>query len=170
MYDAGCPSDQSALQRARGELHVSLKRRGAATVLDGLRQAGCLKARLPRPVVDGWADVVTLNTSGGVVGGDQLGNAFDLQPGARATIAAQAAERFYRASVGSAPSRVQTSITVAEDAVAEWLPQETILFDRCAMDRRLDVSSGGDRGFHRGGNPGVRPRRDGRACAAGVVA
>ena len=138
MYDAAGLVDPP-LQRARGDLHVSLKRRGAATVLDGLRQAGCLKVRLPRPVVDGWADVVTLNTGGGIAGGDRLDSAFDVQPGARVTIAAQAAERFYRALPGSAPSRVRTRITVAEDAAAEWLPQETILFDRCAMDRRLDV-------------------------------
>ena len=30
------------------------------------------KARFPRPVTDGWLDVVTLNTSGGIAGGDAL--------------------------------------------------------------------------------------------------
>ena len=35
-------------QRARGELVVSFKRRDGASVLDRLRQDGCLKARFPR--------------------------------------------------------------------------------------------------------------------------
>ncbi len=139
MYDAAALIDSPIMQRARGELLVSLKRRGDATVLDGLRQAGCLKARLPRPVVDGWADVVTLNTSGGIAGGDRLTSLFAMQTGTQATIAAQSAERFYRTSAGSAPSQVRTRITVADDSAAEWLPQETILFNGCAMDRGLEV-------------------------------
>ena len=139
----GLPS----LQRATGELMVSVKRRNLASVLDVLRQAGCLKARFPRPVTDGWMDAVMLNTSGGVAGGDRLDSSFDIQIGARVTISAQAAERFYRASAGSAPSRVRTRVAVAAGAAAEWLPQETILFDRCAMDRRLDVELADDAWF-----------------------
>jgi urease accessory protein len=83
--------------------------------------------------------VVTLNTSGGVAGGDTLDSAFAVGLDARATIASQAAERFYRALPGSPASNVQTCITVADGAAAEWLPQETILFDRCAVRRRLHV-------------------------------
>jgi urease accessory protein len=139
MYDAACLSEPQTLQRATGELAVTVRRRDDATVLAGLRQAGCLKARFPRPLVRGWIDVVTLNMSGGIAGGDRLESAFDVQAGARASIAAQAAERFYRALPASEPSRVYTRIAVEAGAAAEWLPQETILFDRCALDRRLDV-------------------------------
>ena len=128
------------LQRASGELRLSVKRRGGCSVLDGLRQAGCLKARFPRPVVPGWFDATTVNTSGGVVGGDRLSSTISVGHGARATISAQAAERFYRALPGSAPSKVRTSVSVGPDAAAEWLPQETILFDRSsAVDRRLAI-------------------------------
>jgi urease accessory protein len=127
------------LQRAYGELAVSLKRRGSDSVLADLRQAGCLKARFPRVEPDAWTTAVTLNISGGVAGGDRLDSAFTVSTGARATITAQAAERFYRTLPGSAAAHVRTQITVAEDAALEWLPQETLLFDRCAVDRRLDV-------------------------------
>jgi urease accessory protein len=144
MCDAACLSEPQTLQRAVGELAVSVRRRDAATVLDGLRQAGCLKARFPRALVPGWIDVVTLNTSGGIAGGDRLNSAFDVRVGARVSIAAQAAERFYRALPGSAPSLVRTRIAVAAGAAAEWLPQETILFDRCALDRRLEVDLADD--------------------------
>ena len=139
MYDAASRSDATVLQRAVGELRVVLRVRDGHTVLDGLRQAGCLKARFPRPECHDWSTVVTLNTSGGIAGGDALTSSFELQSGARATIASQAAERFYRALPGSVPASVYTHITVAAGGAAEWLPQETILFDRCALDRRLEV-------------------------------
>ena len=142
MYDGVSLFD--GLQRVTGELRVSVKRRGGESVLDGLRQAGCLKARFPRAVAPGWFDTTTVNTSGGVVGGDRLETRVSIGEGARATIAAQAAERFYRALPGGAPSRVRTSVHVGANAAAEWLPQETILFDRCGLDRRLmvDVAPG----------------------------
>ena len=138
MYDGASRSE--LLQRAAGTLRVSVKRRGEASVLDGLRQEGCLKARFSRPLTEGWFDITTLNTSGGVAGGDTLTAAFVLGGGTRAVIASQAAERFYRALPDSVPSTVRTDIRVEAGAAAEWLPQETILFDRCAVDRRLTIA------------------------------
>jgi urease accessory protein len=141
MYDAGSPSELvSEHQRARGELRVSFRRREGRTVLDGLRQEGCLKARFPRPERDAWTSAVMLNSSGGVAGGDVLATTISVGDGARATVAAQAAERFYRALPEGAPARVRNRVEVGAGSSAEWLPQETILFDRCALDRRLDVA------------------------------
>jgi len=135
-------------QRARGTLRLSFKRRGDATVLDGLRQEGCLKARFPRTEHGAWAGAVTLNSSGGVAGGDALDTAVTVGPGTRATVASQAAERFYRALPGTAPARVSTMLNVAPGAALEWLPQESILFDRCAVQRWLSVDlAGGDAWF-----------------------
>ncbi len=168
MYDAACLSDPNAhppaLQRAIGELAVSVRRRGDATVLDGLRQAGCLKARFPRALVSGWIDVVTLNMSGGIAGGDRVDSAFEVRTGALASIAAQAAERLYRMLPGSEPSRVRTRIAVETGGAVEWLPQETILFDRCALDRRLDVDLAEDAWFL-----GVEALVFGRAAMGEVV-
>jgi urease accessory protein len=138
MFDAGCRSEP-AHQRATGELAVGLRVRDGMTVLDTLRQAGCLKARFPRPDATEWTSVVTLNTSGGIAGGDRLDSCFVLGAGARASIAGQAAERLYRALPASPPARMRTRITLAANAAAEWLAQETILFDGCALDRCLDV-------------------------------
>lgn len=146
MYDAASLSEP-VLQRATGELAVSARVRDGTTVLEGLRQAGCLKARFPRRLAADWMDVVMLNTSGGVAGGDRLDNRFDVRDGARVSIAAQAAERFYRSVPGSAPSQVRTKICVGAGAAAEWLPQETILFDRCAVDRVLEVELAVDAWF-----------------------
>ena len=135
----------SILQRATGSLHVAVKRRGEASVLADLRQEGCLKARFPHPA--GWLEAVTLNSSGGVAGGDALAATFGVGAGACATFTAQAAERFYRARAADAPARLRTRIVVAEGAAAEWLPQEAILFDGAALDRRLEVDLAPDAWF-----------------------
>jgi urease accessory protein len=147
MYDGGSLSEPSLLQRAVGELRVAVKRFGPETVLDELRQVGCLKARFPRRIAPGWMDLVMLNTGGGVAGGDRLDLSFTIGPGAQATIAAQAAERFYRALAADAPSHVRTRLTVATGGSLEWLPQETILFDQSALDRQLDVNLAPDARF-----------------------
>ena len=34
-----------------------------------------------------------------------------------------------------------------DGASLEWLPQETILFDRCALDRRLEIDLAADARF-----------------------
>ena len=67
--------------------------------------------------------------------------------GARATIASQAAERYYRALPATPAANVATRIAVAEGGAAEWLPQETILFDRCAVRRRLLIELADDAWF-----------------------
>jgi urease accessory protein len=147
MDAAATVAGMASLQRASGELLVGVKRRGAESVLDELRQAGCLKARFPRPVARGWVDVAMLNTSGGVAGGDRLDAAFHVRTGARATITTPAAERFYRALPGEEPATVRNRLHLAAGASADWLPQETLLFDRCALDRRLEVELADDARF-----------------------
>lgn len=126
-------------QRSRGTLHVTFKSRNGPTALADLRQEGCLKARLPRPEPGAYTTAITLNTAGGVAGGDVLHTHAEAGPGTHATIAAQAAERIYRALPGAPGARVHTRLRVAEDASLDWLPQETILFDACALDRALDI-------------------------------
>jgi urease accessory protein len=147
MYDAASLSEPRLHQRAVGELRLSMRLRGADTVLDGLRQMGCLKARFPRPERGAWTNAVSLNTSGGIAAGDRLTSAVAIGQGARATIAGQAAERCYRALPGAAPAQVRTTIAIAAGAAMEWLPQETILFDRCALDRRLEIELAPDAWF-----------------------
>ncbi len=120
--------------------------RDGVTALDRLRQEDCLKARFPRPQRGGWMEIVTLNSSGGVAGGDVLASSIEAGVGARATVCGQAAERFYRALPG-ATAQVETRIAVAEGAAVEWLPQETILFDGSALHRRLSIELAEDARF-----------------------
>ena len=97
------------LQRSVGELDVRFRLRGDLTVLDHLRQSGCLKARFPHPTNLSWMDVATLNISGGIAGGDALTQRFSLSPATRVTIATQAPERIYRARCEDKPAGVARS-------------------------------------------------------------
>ena len=139
MFDAGSRYEPQPLQRAEGKLRVALRARDEVTVLDTLHQAGCLKARFPRRISRQWAEVVILNTSGGIAAGDRLTSRFAAGHDARVTITTQAAERFYRARSGEQSALVENRIEIAPGAAVEWLPQETIFFDDAAVSRRLEV-------------------------------
>lgn len=130
--------------RAVGTLWLASKARDAtgASVLDDLRHSGCLKALFPRSGED-RLNAVLINTAGGITGGDDLRIKADVGEGSRLCLTTQAAERIYRAS-GDAAGRIDTSIRVADRAQLAWLPQETILYDKSALDRRLRIALAGD--------------------------
>ena len=103
-------------------------------MLEDLRQ-GLPEGALPAADRSGLARRRDLNTAGGVAGGDRLDlDVSRCAEGAQLDVAAQAAERFYRAAASTRAAAVRTaSAVVAAGAALEWLPQETILFDRCAL-------------------------------------
>ncbi|MEM8577229.1 MAG: urease accessory protein UreD [Pseudomonadota bacterium] len=121
--------------RARGALRLSSKARGAASVLDDLYMSGALRAVFP----GGDAlQAVLVNTAGGITGGDTFDIAATAGRGTTLTLTTQAAERAYRAQPGEVGT-LRTRLEVEEGARLDWLPQETILFDGCHLDRALDV-------------------------------
>lgn len=125
----------SAMQRSRGEAMVRLRLDGGTARLVDLRQQGSAKAILPR--VGAVPEVVFLNTSGGLTGGDSLSYGVALDSAVVATATTQTAERAYRAAEGTA--RVDVTIDVGAGGWIDWLPQETILFDGAALDRRTRI-------------------------------
>lgn len=125
------------LQRAHGRARIALRPRDTRTHVADLFQQGCLKARFPRPASEGDLDAVLINTAGGLTGGDTLCVEVDLAPGALATITTPACERIYRSIGGDA--RVQQDLRVARGARLDWVPQETIVFDRSRLRRRIRV-------------------------------
>jgi urease accessory protein len=131
-------------QRARGEGRLAAKRSAEATRLDVLYQEGCAKIRLPQSF-DGTMEAVLINTAGGLTGGDRIDWAFTAGEGTRLTATTQACERVYKALAGTAT--VETRIDVGAGARVDWLPQETILFDRSSLTRRLEVDLAGDATF-----------------------
>ncbi len=106
-------------------------------MLQDLGQSGSLRALFPRP--DGaFLQSVLINTAGGVTGGDRFSTSITARPRTRLSITTQAAERIYRAATGETAT-IANRIQVGTQARVNWLPQETILFQGCALRRTLHV-------------------------------
>jgi urease accessory protein len=125
-------------ERSHGVARLGFRRVGAWTKLEGLRQEGSAKAFVHQGAAG--PDVVFLNTSGGMTGGDRLEYALKLGEGCRVTATTQTAERAYRSVDGVA--RVAVAHEVGAGARLDWLPQETILFDGAALERETVVTLG----------------------------
>ena len=135
------PIQAISLQRSRGRADVGLVAGATGTGLERLYQSGSAKAMLPR-THGGVPEVVFLNTSGGLTGGDRLSYGLTLGPGAAAIATTQTAERAYASFTGLA--RVEVQLRLGAGAALDWLPQETILFDRSALTRRTVVDMAAD--------------------------
>jgi len=142
MLDIVTTQVDARLQRARGVARVDLVCAATGrTRLADLAQSGSAKAMLPRVHSD-RPEVVFLNTSGGLTGGDALRYALRLGPGAQAVGATQTAERAYACDAGHA--RLDIELTLEPGAGLDWLPQETIVFQGAALRRQTRVDMAGD--------------------------
>ena len=145
MFAAISPSDdvgpatvEPAFPRVaagHGRLELAFARRGSGTALARLYQKTPMRAFLPRDDCGNLAVAVTANVGGGLVGGDHATIDVKVGPGAAAMVTTQAAEKVYR-SVGP-DCVVENRLAVGEAGWLEWCPQETILFDRGRLRRRL---------------------------------
>lgn len=142
MSSVTLPSETAAPrpQRARGCIGIGFTAQG----LQRLRQEGCGRCLLPN-TFGGDPVAVVINTAGGLTGGDRFSADLRLAGGARAVLTTQAAERIYRAAGGRA--EIANRVALGPGASLHWLPQETILFDRAAMTRRLEVEMAPDARF-----------------------
>jgi len=123
--------------RAIGAAMVSAKASRGRSTLSDLRQSGAMKLLFPRP--DGEAlQAIVINSAGGITGGDVFALNANAEKNAMLSLTTQAAERAYRAQPGQVAS-VRNSVTVEPGGTLHWLPQETILYDGCALRRSLCV-------------------------------
>ena len=114
---------------------LTTKPGSGCTRIDRFRTSGSTKVAFPR-CRDG-VEAIMLNTSGGLTGGDRFEATAKAGPECHLMLTTQAAERAYRSTSGVA--RVTTHLSAAQGATLHWLPQELIVFDGAALDRRLDV-------------------------------
>ena len=126
--------------RARGAARLSVKPTDRGTQLATLRQSGSMKVLFPRQSAAA-VQAVLINTAGGITGGDNMSVQATAKAQTHLTITTQAAERAYRAQPGET-GRVVNALTIQNGARLDWLPQETILFDGCALERSLLVDLG----------------------------
>jgi urease accessory protein len=143
----GGPREMASLVpvRSRGEIRLGFCDSKGRTALAEGYQAGCLRFRLPRVERDAGPCAILLNTGGGLTGGDRLSQQVDWGEGTAATITSQAAEKIYR-SLGP-DVRIDTRLVARARARAEWLPQETILFDNARLIRDIQIRLAPDADF-----------------------
>lgn len=133
--------DLPVLARSSGGIELQFAGNGPKTKLSNAFQSGCLRVRWPEDVASVGPCAVMMNTAGGLTGGDALTIRAEWKDGSAATLTGQAAEKIYRARDGHA--LIDTSLRIGAHSQAEWMPQETILFDRAALrrDMRVDLAA-----------------------------
>jgi urease accessory protein len=125
-----------AANRAQGAVRFDVRCEDGVTRRGRLHESGSLRVRFPSPEGEGLS-AVFVNTAGGVAGGDRFDIAISAGEGARLTLTTAAAEKVYRAP--DSPAQLDISLKAADGAHLAWLPQETILFDRARIYRRIDI-------------------------------
>jgi urease accessory protein len=125
-----------AANRAQGSVTFDVHLVEGVTRRRQLHESGSLRVRFPSPEAEGLS-AVFVNTAGGVAGGDRFDIDITAGEGSRLTLTTAAAEKIYRAE--SNPAQLNISLKAAAGAHLGWLPQETILFDRARVSRRIDI-------------------------------
>ncbi len=122
--------------RAIGAVRLLARAVEGGTEAYEVEESGPLRLRFPRLAEDAL-EAILINTGGGIAGGDRLEIAVEAGEGARVALTSQAAEKIYRATGPAA--RITLRLTARSGARLDWLPQETILFDRARVARTLDA-------------------------------
>jgi urease accessory protein len=125
-----------AANRARGAVAFDVQLQDGVTRRRHLHESGSLRVRFPSPEAEGLS-AVFVNTAGGIAGGDRFDIEIAAGEGARLTLTTAAAEKVYRAAGPAAEFSI--TLKAASGAHLSWLPQETILFDRARISRRIDI-------------------------------
>ncbi len=125
-----------AANRARGAVSFDVHRIEGATRRRHLHESGSLRVRFPSPEAEGLS-AVFVNTAGGIAGGDRFDIEISAGEGSRLAVTTAAAEKIYRAA--GSPARLNIALKAEASSHLAWLPQETILFDRARVERRIDI-------------------------------
>jgi urease accessory protein len=125
-----------AANRAQGTVTFDVHQVEGVTRRRHLHESGSLRVRFPSPEAEGLS-AVFVNTAGGIAGGDRFDIDIATGDGSRLTVTTAAAEKVYRAQ--GAASQINIALKAADGSHLSWLPQETILFDRVKVSRRIDI-------------------------------
>jgi urease accessory protein len=132
--------ESRARQRTEGDARATFARAGRRTKPERTFETGGLRWRFPRSANP--CEAVIVNTGGGVAGGDVHRIELSLKEAAEVEATTTAAEKIYRTD--GPPARIATRLTLVPQARLAWLPQETVLFDGAALERRLEIDIAGD--------------------------
>jgi urease accessory protein len=125
-----------AANRAQGAVRFGVRLMDGVTRRGDLHESGSLRVRFPSPEGEGLS-AVFVNTAGGIAGGDRFDIDIAAGEGTRLTATTAAAEKVYRAAGPAAA--LDIALKAEAGSHLAWLPQETILFDRARIARRIDI-------------------------------
>lgn len=131
-------SAQATARHWRGELYLKFAR------VDEVTRVVSSRVRMPLalqrsfyPEGPAVCHAVVLHPPGGMVSGDALIVDADFSAGCHALLTTPSAAKWYRSDGAHASQTV--TLRVQAHATAEWLPQETIVFDGAQLRQRLSV-------------------------------
>jgi len=125
-----------AANRARGSVIFDVHLLEGVTRRRHLHESGSLRVRFPSPEAEGLSAVL-VNTAGGIAGGDRFEIEIATGEGSRLAVTTAAAEKVYRTDGPAAELNI--ALKAAPGSHLAWLPQETILFDRARVSRRIEI-------------------------------
>ena len=138
LNDAAPLSDEKKITQGwDAHLELGFEFQDNKTVLAHRRHQGPLTVQRPFYPEGGVCHVYLLHPPGGVVAGDSLTITIYAAKNSAALITTPAAGKFYRSSGPLAQQQV--TLKVAEDAILEWLPQETIIYEGAKVASKLSV-------------------------------
>lgn len=121
----------------QAELHLGFSRKAEKTLLSRRKHRGPLTVQRPFYPEGGLCHVYLLHPPGGVVSGDNLLIDIELDRQSEALVTTPAAGKFYRSEGKLA--RQTVSLKVADEAILEWLPQETIVYQGARLSSTVSV-------------------------------
>ena len=125
--------DSTLQQHWEAALALEFAARDGATRLTGCRHRGPLcvqKALYPEGAA--VCQTIILHPPAGIAGGDRLQISAALAAGTHAQITTPGAGKWYRS--GGPEASQELDFALGRDAVLEWLPQETIVYDGAFAD------------------------------------
>ena len=125
-----------AANRSAGSIALEVGVKAGATRRLRAAEDGPLRVRFPGPD-SANLEAMIVNTAGGIAGGDRHRIEISAGEKAQLVVTTAAAEKVYRALGPGADIGVR--LRAQAGAGLCWLPQETILFDRAQLSRRIEV-------------------------------
>ena len=125
------------------KLHLGFVTSDGRTVLRENRHSGPLRVQKALyPEGEAVCQAIVLHPPSGIAGGDQLHIDVHVGPQAHAQLTTPGAGKWYRS--GGADASQTLAFTVGDDAILEWLPQETIVFDgaKSRMETKVQLGEG----------------------------
>lgn len=122
----------------KASLALHLLQSGGRSVLASVQHRGPLRVqRALYPEGDAVCHLLILHPPGGIAGGDQLQIQVTLDARTEALLTTPGSSKWYRSAGRWA--RQDVVLSVADGAVLEWLPQETVLFEAAHAAQTVQI-------------------------------